>query len=73
MYKKEYKIHFQGVDKNDAGAMATAKAAVREKHPDDIHPDAWKSICDLFETDSWVVNKSDYNDYTIKFYTICIY
>jgi hypothetical protein len=46
MYKKEYKIHFQGVDKNDAEAMVTTKAAVREKHPDDIHPDAWKSICD---------------------------
>jgi hypothetical protein len=46
MYKKEYKIHFQGVDKNDVEAMITAKAAVREKHPDDIHPDAWKSICD---------------------------
>jgi len=39
--------------------MANAKAVVREIHPDDIHPDAWKSICDLFETHSWVINKSD--------------
>jgi hypothetical protein len=57
MSKEEYEIHFQGVDKNDAEAMATTKAAVREKYLVDIHPDAWKSICDLFETDSWVVKK----------------
>jgi len=59
MYKEEYKIHFKGVDKNDAESMATATTAVREKYPNDIHPDALKSICDLFEADSWVVNKSD--------------
>jgi hypothetical protein len=59
MYKKEYKIHFQSVDVNDAEEMVTAKAAVREKHSSDIHLDDWKSICDSFEADSWVVNKPD--------------
>jgi hypothetical protein len=36
-----------------------AKAAAREKHLNDIHPDAWKSICDSLDVDSWMVNKHD--------------
>jgi hypothetical protein len=59
MYKKEHKIHFRSVHVDDAEAMATAKAAVREKHPDVIHSNTWKSIYGLFEGDSWVVNKFD--------------
>jgi hypothetical protein len=37
----KYKIHFQSVVVDDAGAMAMAKAAVREKHSNNIHPNVW--------------------------------
>jgi hypothetical protein len=44
LYKNKYKIHFQSVVVDGAAAMAIVKPAAREKHPNDIHPDAWKSI-----------------------------
>jgi hypothetical protein len=59
LYKNKYKIHFQSVVVDDVAVMAMAKVASMEKHLYDIHPDAWKSICDSFDADSWMVNKPD--------------